>query len=40
MIWAATQQNQQNQQNDVRPVKAQISLGIHPVWSEYSMCAQ
>ena len=29
-----------NQQNDVRPAKAQISLGIHPVWSESSVCAQ
>ena len=24
----------------VHPVKAQISLGIHPVWSESSLCAQ
>ena len=24
----------------VRPVKTQISLGIHPVWSESSLCAQ
>ena len=24
----------------VRPVKTQISLGIRPVWSEYSLCAQ
>ena len=24
----------------VRPMKTQISLGIHPVWSESSLCAQ
>ena len=24
----------------VRPVKTQISLGIRPVWSESSLCAQ
>ena len=24
----------------VRPAKTQISLGIRPVWSEYSLCAQ
>ena len=24
----------------VRPVKTQISLGIRPVWSEFSLCAQ
>ena len=24
----------------VRPLKTQISLGIHPVWSESSLCAQ
>ena len=24
----------------VRPVKSQISLGIRPVWSESSLCAQ
>ena len=24
----------------VRPAKSQISLGIHPVWSESSLCAQ
>ena len=31
--WAASWQNQY-------PVKIQISLGIHPVWSESSLCAQ
>ena len=32
----------QNQQNGihVRPAKIQISLGIRPVWSESSLCAQ
>ena len=25
---------------DVRQQKTQISLGIHPVWSEYLLCAQ
>ena len=30
----------QNQQNDVRPAKTQISLGIHLVWLESSLCAQ
>ena len=24
----------------VHPAKTQISLGIHPVWSESSLCAQ
>ena len=24
----------------MRPAKTQISLGIHPVWSESSLCAQ
>ena len=24
----------------VRPAKTQISLGIRPVWSEFSLCAQ
>ena len=35
--WAASWQNQQN---DVRPAKTQISMGICPVWSESSLCAQ
>ena len=30
----------QNQQNDVHPAKTQISMGIRPVWSESSLCAQ
>ena len=34
--WATTWQNQQS----VRPAKTQISLGICPVWSESSLCAQ
>ena len=29
-----------NQQNDLRPAKTQISLGIHQVWSESSLCDQ
>ena len=36
-IWAALWQNQKM---IVHPVKTQISLGIHPVWSESSLCAQ
>ena len=36
MKWASAWQNQQN---DVRPAKTQISLGIHPVWSESSLSA-
>ena len=36
-MWAATWQNQQN---ECAPVKTQISLGICPVWSESSLCAQ
>ena len=36
-IWAATWQNQQM---SVRPAKTQISLGICPIWSEFSLCAQ
>ena len=28
-----------NQQMTVRPAKTQISLGIHPVWSESSLAA-
>ena len=35
-IWAATLQNQQM---SVRQAKIQISLGIHPVWSESSLSA-
>ena len=35
--WAASRQNQQNYR--VRPAKTQISLGIHPVWSEFSLSA-
>ena len=34
--WAATWQNQKM---SVRPAKTQISLGIHPVWSESSLSA-
>ena len=34
-IWAASCQNQWH----VRPAKTQISLGIHPVWSESSLSA-
>ena len=30
----------QNQHNDVRQAKSQISLCIHTVWSESSLCAQ
>ena len=30
----------ENQQNEWAPAKTQISLGIHPVWSESSLCAQ
>ena len=30
----------QNQQNDCAPAKTQIRLGICPVWSESSLCAQ
>ena len=37
LIWAAPLQNQQN---DMRLAKTQISLGIRPVWSEFSLCAQ
>ena len=35
--WATTRQNQHN---DVRKAKSQISLCIHTVWSESSLCAQ
>ena len=35
--WDAEGQNQQN--DPVRPAKTQISLGIHPVWSESSLSA-
>ena len=35
--WARTRQNLQN---DVHPAKTQTSLGICPVWSEFSLCAQ
>ena len=35
--WATTWQNQQN---ECAPSKTQISLGIRPVWSESSLCAQ
>ena len=36
-IWAASWQNQQM---TLHPAKTQISLGIRPVWSESSLCAQ
>ena len=36
-LWATTWQNQQN---ECAPAKTQISLGIRPVWSESSLCAQ
>ena len=36
-IWVASWQNQQM---SVRPAKTQISLGIRPIWSESSLCAQ
>ena len=36
-IWATSRQNQQT---DLHPEKTQISLGICPVWSETSLCAQ
>ena len=36
-LWAASWQNQQM---TVHPAKTQISLGICPVWSESSLCAQ
>ena len=32
--WAASRQNQQN---DMRPAKTQISLGIRPVWSVFTL---
>ena len=35
--WAASWQNEQLTE---RPAKAQINLGIRPVWSESSLCAQ
>ena len=35
--WATTWQNQQN---EGAPAKPHISLGIRPVWSESSLCAQ
>ena len=42
--WAATWQNQQNgmctQWRLVHPAKTRISLGIRPVWSASSLCAQ
>ena len=37
IIWATSWQNQQM---TVCPAKTQISLGIRPVWSEASLCAQ
>ena len=33
-IWARAWQNQQN---DVHPAKTQISLGICPAWSEFTV---
>ena len=36
-IWAGACQNQQN---DVRPAKTLTTLGIHPAWSESSLCTQ
>ena len=36
--WTSAWQDQQN--GIMHPAKTQISLGIHPVWSESSLCAQ
>ena len=36
-MWATTWQNQQN---ECAPSEDLISLGIHPVWSESSLCTQ
>ena len=33
-------QHEKNNKMSVRPAKTQISLGIRPVWSESSLCAQ
>ena len=39
--WNFTNEPRHNKTNKVtvRPVKTQINLGIHPVWSESSLCA-
>ena len=38
VIWAASWQKPTEW--SVRPAKTQFSLGIHPVWSESSLCAK
>ena len=42
LIIAASKEPPHDKTNKmtVRPAKTQISLGIHPVWSESSLCAQ
>ena len=40
LISSSWSVNWQNQQNDCGSAKTQISLAIHPVWSESSLCAQ
>ena len=32
--------NDKTNKMTVRPAKIQISLGIHPIWSESSLCVQ
>ena len=39
-IWATSGQNQRNGMCDQWRLRSAISLGIHPVWSESSLCAQ
>ena len=39
LLWNELQHDKNNKMS-VRPAKTQISLGIHPVWSESSLCAQ
>ena len=39
MIWYEPRHDKTNNVT-VRPAKTQISLGIRPVWSESSLCAQ
>ena len=36
-IWAAIWYNDKTNKMSVHPAKTQISVGIHPVWSESSL---
>ena len=40
IIQENEQRHDKTNRTSVRPAKTQISLGIRPVWAEFSLCAQ